>query len=142
MDKALVIEQKYDAPIDKVWEAISNKEQMKQWYFEVSDFKAEVGFEFEFYGESKEKKYLHKCTVVEAYPLENISYIWSYDGYAGQSLVTFDLFNEEKNKTRVRLTHADLDTLPSDNSDFAIENFNQGWKTIIEELLRNFVEPE
>jgi len=45
MDKKIVVvERTYNAPIEKVWEATTNKDQMRQWYFEVSDFKAEVGF--------------------------------------------------------------------------------------------------
>ena len=46
-EKIIVIERTYEAPIEKVWEAITDKDQMKQWYFEVSDFKAEVGSAFQ-----------------------------------------------------------------------------------------------
>lgn len=140
--KKVVVERTYNAPIDTVWEALTNKDQMKQWYFEVSDFKAEVGFEFEFYGESKGKKYLHKCTVVEANPKTKIAYTWRYEGYEGQSLVTFELFSEDKNKTRVKVTHSDLDTFSSDNPDFAQNNFNEGWNIIMGKSLYNFVEQE
>lgn len=139
--KILVIERGYEAPIEKVWEAITNKDQMKHWYFEVSDFKAEVGFEFQFYGESDEKEYLHKCTVVEAEPKTKISYTWSYDGYIGQSLVTFELFSEDKNKTRLKLTHSGTDTFLS-HPDFAQANFNERWNNILGQSLRDFVETD
>lgn len=36
--KILVIERTYEAPIEKVWKTFTNKDQMKHWYFEVSDF--------------------------------------------------------------------------------------------------------
>lgn len=140
--KIVVIERTYEAPIERVWEALTNKDQMKQWYFEVSDFKAEVGFEFQFSAGTDEKKYLHKCTVVEANPITKIAYTWSYDGYVGQSLVTFELFSEDKNKTRLKLTHSDLDTFPQDTPDFSQESFNEGWKSILGESLRNFLETE
>lgn len=136
----VVIERTYEAPIERVWEALTNKDQMKHWYFEVSDFKAEVGFEFQFSGGTDEKKYLHKCRVVEANPITKVAYTWSYDGYVGQSLVTFELFSEDKNKTRVKLTHSDLDTFPQDLPDFSQESFNEGWKSILGESLRKFVE--
>ncbi|HQW02016.1 MAG TPA: SRPBCC domain-containing protein, partial [Saprospiraceae bacterium] len=45
-----IIERTLNAPIDRVWQAITNKSQMKQWYFDLADFKAEVGFQFEFIG--------------------------------------------------------------------------------------------
>lgn len=140
-EKIVVIERTYEAPLEKVWEATTNKDQMKHWYFEVSDFKAEVGFEFQFYGGSEEKRYLHKCTVVEAEPLTKISYTWSYDGYVGQSLVTFELFSEDRNKTRLKLTHSGIDTFPP-HPDFAQANFNEGWNSILGQSLRNFVETD
>lgn len=33
--KILIIERTYEAPIEKVWEAITNKDQMKQWYCDI-----------------------------------------------------------------------------------------------------------
>lgn len=143
MDKKIVvIERTYEAPIEKVWEAITNKDQMKQWYFDVADFKPEVGFEFQFYGGTEDNRYLHKCTVVEVEPITKISYTWSYDGYTGQSLVTFELFREDGNKTRLKLTHSGLDTFPKNNPDLASGNFNEGWKSILGDSLRNFVETD
>jgi uncharacterized protein YndB with AHSA1/START domain len=141
-NKIVVIERTYEAPIEKVWEALTNKDQMKHWYFEVTDFKAEVGFEFQFSAASEGKTYLHKCKVVEANPITKIAYTWSYDGYVGQSLVTFELFSEAKNKTRLKLTHSDLDTFSTDNPEFSQESFNEGWKSILGQSLRNFVETD
>ncbi|RPI71762.1 MAG: SRPBCC domain-containing protein, partial [Ignavibacteriales bacterium] len=66
------------------------------------------------------------------------SYTWKYDGYPGNSLVTFELF-KEGNKTRLKLTHEKLETL-GDNSDFARENFVEGWTHLIEESFKKFVE--
>jgi uncharacterized protein YndB with AHSA1/START domain len=140
--KIVVIERTYEAPIEKVWEALTNKDQMKQWYFAVTDFKAEVGFEFQFSVENDGKTYLHKCRVVEANPITKVAYTWSYDGYVGQSLVTFELFSEDKDKTRLKLTHSDLDTFSKDNAEFSQENFNEGWQSILGQSLRNFVEAD
>jgi uncharacterized protein YndB with AHSA1/START domain len=138
--KILVIERIYEASIEEVWEALTNKDQMKHWYFAVSDFKAEVGFEFQFSAEGKGKTYLHKCKVVEADPITKVAYTWSYEGYVGQSLVTFELFSEDKDKTRLKLTHSDLDTFSKDNPEFAQECFNEGWESLLGRSLRNFVE--
>ncbi len=38
-----VIERTYNAPISKVWKAITDKEEMKEWYFDLAEFKPEVG---------------------------------------------------------------------------------------------------
>jgi len=47
-DEPIVIERTFDAPVAKVWKAITDKDAMKQWYFDLPEFKAEVGFEFQF----------------------------------------------------------------------------------------------
>lgn len=138
--KVLVIERTYDAPIKKVWEALTNKDQMKQWYFEVSDFKPEPGFEFQFFGESDGKKFLHKCTVVEVQPITKISYTWRYAGYPGESLVSFELSSEGENKTRLKLTHTGTDSFSHPN--FGKSDFNEGWKSILGQSLRDFVETD
>ena len=58
-----------------------------------------------------EKQWLHLCKVIEVIPMKKLTYSWSYDGYEGNSFVTFELFSEE-NKTRLKLTHEGLETFP------------------------------
>ncbi|HRG88609.1 MAG TPA: SRPBCC domain-containing protein, partial [Chitinophagales bacterium] len=61
-----VIERLLNAPVALVWKAISNKEEMKKWYFDLAAFKPEVGFEFSFTAGSETKQYLHLCKVTVA----------------------------------------------------------------------------
>jgi len=139
-NEPFVIERTYNAPVAKVWKAITDKNDMKQWYFDLAEFKPEVGFEFQFYGEDKGVKFLHLCTITEVVPMQKLSYSWTYREYAGYSVVTFELF-EEGNKTRVKLTHTGLETFPGDtNSSFARESFAKGWTQIIGTSLKEFVE--
>jgi len=70
---------------------------------------------------------------------KKLVYSWRYDGYEGNSIVTFELF-EEGNTTRVKLTHAGLETFPKDKPDFARESFVKGWTYIIGTSLKDFVE--
>jgi uncharacterized protein YndB with AHSA1/START domain len=112
---------------------------MKQWYFNIASFKPEPGFEFEFTAGSPEKSYLHKCKVKEVVVGKKLSYSWGYDGYPGNSVVTFELF-EEGNKTRLKLTHEGLETFPNHLADFAKESFAKGWTHIIGVSLKGFVE--
>jgi uncharacterized protein YndB with AHSA1/START domain len=134
-----VIERVYNASIQSVWQAITDKEKMKEWYFDLSTFKAEPGFEFTFYGGSETKQYLHRCKITEVIEGRKLSYTWAYDGYPGKSEVTFELF-DENGQTRLKLTHAGLDTFSTDNPDFATTSFIQGWNHIIGESLKKFVE--
>jgi len=135
-----VIEKTFNAPITKVWEAITVDEQMKQWYFTLPGFKPEVGYEFEFSGGPDDgPQYLHLCKVTDVVVGKKITYSWRYDGYSGNSFVTWELF-EEGNKTRLKLTHEGIETLGPGNSDFAKENFVAGWTGFIEKALTEFLE--
>ena len=44
------IERVFDAPVNVLWKAITDKDEMKQWYFDLEEFKAEPGFKFSFTG--------------------------------------------------------------------------------------------
>src|SRR5688500_618298 len=125
-DQPIVIEKVLNAPIDRVWKAITNKDDMKQWYFDLADFRPEVGFEFQFEGGPDHKTYLHLCKVTEVIPGKKITYSLRYDGYAGNSFVTWELFKEGA-QTRLKLTHSGLETFPKENPDLAKNNFVQGW---------------
>jgi uncharacterized protein YndB with AHSA1/START domain len=114
---------------------------MKQWYFDLEEFKPEVGFEFRFWGGTEQKKYLHLCKVVEVIHSQKLKYSWRYDGYEGISYVTFELL-DLGGKTRVRLTHEGLESFPRSNPDLARKNFVEGWTAIIGTSLNEFMEPK
>jgi len=136
----IVIERVYDAPAEKVWQAITDKQQMKEWYFDFDEFKPEVGFEFTWYGDDGEKKWLHAGKITEVVPGEKITYSWRYPGYSGESFVTWELF-PEGNKTRLKLTHAGLETFPSHEvPGLAKPNFVEGWTYFVGTALKDFVE--
>lgn len=133
-----VIERTFNASVEKVWKAITDRNGMKQQYFDLPEFKAEVGYEFQFYGGPPEKQYLHLCKITEVVLKKKLTYSWRFDGYEGNSFVTFELFSEG-NKTRVKLTHAGLETFAKENPDLAKKNFTEGWTDIIGRLLKEFV---
>jgi uncharacterized protein YndB with AHSA1/START domain len=135
-----VIERTYNAPIAKVWDAITNNEKMKEWYFKMDDFKPEVGFEFTFDGTGSDgTRYVHLCRITEVVPGSKLSHTWTYSDVPGQSHVTWELF-DEGSKTRLKLTHAGLETFPQDQPDFARESFSKGWTYITGTSLANYLE--
>jgi len=133
-----VIERSYAVPASAVWSAITDKEKMKKWYFQLDEFKAEPGFVFTFIGGSPEQQYKHICEVLEAIPNKKLKHSWRYDGYEGNSFVTWELFGEGNN-TRVRLTHEGLESFPP-LKDFARESFAKGWTFILGTNLKNYLE--
>ncbi len=135
----VVIEKELRAPVQEVWKAITDHVSLKRWYFDLDDFKPEVGFRFTFPGQGhKGMQYMHLCTITEVVPKKKLQYSWQYEGYAGYSLVTFELF-ETGNTTRLKLTHHGLETFPQDNPDFARKSFNGGWNEIVGEMLPDFL---
>lgn len=135
-----VIEQLYAAPVARVWQALTDNSQMKQWYFDLPEFKPEVGFTFSFTGGPDGGiQYNHICRITEVIENRKLSYTWSYEGYAGESEVSFELF-DESGLTRLRLTHKGLETFPTDNPDFDAKNFAAGWDYITGTSLRNYLE--
>jgi uncharacterized protein YndB with AHSA1/START domain len=139
-NEPFVIERTFNATVAKVWEAITNKDAMKQWYFDLAAFKPEVGFEFQFYGQSPEgEKFLHHCKITDVVVGKKIRHSWSYENYEGMSFVKFELFDEGE-KTRIKLTHEGLETFPQNNPAFAKNNFAEGWTYIIGKSLLEFVE--
>ncbi len=137
----IIIEKIYNAPIERIWQALTDKDQMKQWYFDIPAFKPEVGFEFQFYGEGKTgERFLHCCEITDAVENKKLRHSWRYEGYKGYSFVTFELF-DVGGKTRLKLTHEGLATFPvTANNDFAKANFEEGWTYITGISLKEFVE--
>lgn len=136
----IVVEQTYNAPIVVVWNAITDKDQMRQWFFEtINDFKPEVGFETEFNVECEGQVYPHQWKVTEVVSQRRIVYEWRYGGYPGDSSVTWEL-SETSGGTTLKLTHKGSETFPQDNPVFSRESGVAGWVYFIRESLGAYLE--
>jgi uncharacterized protein YndB with AHSA1/START domain len=144
---AIVVERTLNAPVARVWRALTNVKELRAWYFrdafahdgfELKEFKPEVGFEFEFISEHEGNPYHQLYKVMEVVPQKKMAYTWRYKGEPGNSLVTFELFAEGE-KTRLKVTHEGLETFP-ETAEFARENFEKGWAQLIDSELKQFVE--
>ncbi len=138
MADAVIVERTLNAPVARVWKALTNVDQMRQWYFDLKEFKPEVGFEFEFVVEHEGNRYHHLCRITEVIPEKKIAYNWRYKGEPGDSLVTFELFADGE-RTRVKVTHTGIETFPKTPA-YARKNFEAGWTSIIGTELKKFVE--
>lgn len=138
-----VIERTYNAPINAVWEAITDKDKMKEWYFNLSAFKPEVGFKFGFTAGHENKQYVHECVVTQVIVGKKLAHTWQYADYEGSSEVTWELF-DEGDKTRLKLTHTNLESFPGDKypEAFNRESFAKGWTYILGTSLEKYLEKE
>ena len=140
IDKPVIVEQNFNTSVSEIWEAITNHDQMKQWFFEnIESFRPEVGFETQFNVQSQDRNFLHLWKLTEVIPLKKITYNWKYEGYSGDSFVMFELF-EQNNHTKLRLTHKIVESFPNDIPEFSRESCFEGWNYFIRERLKEFLE--
>jgi len=141
-NEPIVLERVLQAPVSKVWKALTEAQQMKHWYFDIGEFKAEPGFEFKFVAGDDKNQWAHYCKVVEVEKEKKLSYTWMYkEEYPDvETVVTFELFDQGDNTTRLRLTHEGINKLPQDDKNFRRGSFVEGWAQIIGVSLKQHVE--
>ncbi|WP_231459411.1 MULTISPECIES: SRPBCC domain-containing protein [unclassified Pedobacter] len=137
----LIVEKVYNVPAVKVWDALTNIEKIKKWYFQIDDFKAKVGFKFDFVGGPDDgPQYLHLCEITKVEEKKLIAYTWRYDNYPGNSEITWQLF-DNGDTTQLKLTHVGLETFKENGKDFVKENFKSGWSYFLNDALQAYLEP-
>ncbi|MDP3353676.1 MAG: SRPBCC domain-containing protein [Flavobacteriaceae bacterium] len=137
--KPIIIEQIFNQNIETVWNAISQLDQMKQWFFEnIPAFNAEVGFETQFNVKAPSQDFLHCWKIIEVIPNKKIVYRWKYKNISGEGIVTFELF-EKNNQTKLVLTNEGLESFPQDTPEFARESCIAGWNYFIKKRLKEYL---
>jgi uncharacterized protein YndB with AHSA1/START domain len=137
----IIVERTFNTPIATVWRAITNKDEMKSWYFQLEKFEPRVGFKFDFIGGPEDGvQYLHLCEITEIIEGKKITYSWRYDNYPGNSYVTWELFDKGE-QTLLKLTHTGLETFAELGPDFAKTSFNGGWTYFMHTALKGYLEP-
>jgi len=140
-NESIIVERTFSVPPEKVWNAITDPNQMRQWYFPMmEDFRPEKGFETQFDVVMGDKHYLHLWKVTDVIPGRKISYEWKYGGYPGDTLVTFELF-ESQEGTKLILTHENLETFKGDiYPELDKDNFLEGWMRFIGTALKDYLD--
>jgi len=77
--EAVVVERTLNVPVEQVWKALTDVDQMREWYFDLKEFKPKPGFEFEFVVEHEGNKYHHLCRITKtpAYARKNFEAGWT-----------------------------------------------------------------
>lgn len=136
------LEKEVDASPAKVWKALTNQEDLKEWYFDFEGrFRAEPGQEFTWEaGPSDDKMWLHKARVIDVVPDQKLSHTWEYLGYSGQAILTWKLKELPGGKTLIN-TRFEF-TEPFDPSEKALrrKNFMEGWKHIVLHSLPEYLQ--
>ena len=140
MSSQLTFEFRYAAAPERVWQAITDKELMKQWYFHIPDFELRVNAMFNFYEPGNERKFHHQCVIKAVEPNHKLQHTWTYPEMSkGSSLLTWE-FIPDGNGTLVKLTHTGIESFDDGGKDFAPANYKAGWNEILGKMLREFLE--
>lgn len=138
-DKPIIIENLFDVPAVKVWNALTVIDEMRGWYFSnIPDFKPVPGFRTEFDIKSEARNFRHIWIVKEVIPGKLIKYTWEFSGYPGKSATTFEL-EEKDGKTNLKLTVDVLADFPDDVPEFKTESCRAGWEYFIMQRLAEYL---
>lgn len=137
MSTSLIKEFNYSVPIAKVWQALSDKDKMRSWYFpQLLNFEPVVGFKFQF--DDNHADYQKEWVVTKVTAGKTLAHNWAYKGFQGSSEVIFDLFSDEGN-TVLRVTQTNLESFP-DHPHFKRERFEWGWDNLLGNNLKQLLE--
>ncbi len=138
-ESPIIISQIFDNSAKSLWKVLTERDEMIQWFFEnIPDFEPKVGFETSFIVENECRIFRHCWKIIEVDTYKKISYNWKYEGYAGDSNVTFEL-EELDGKTHLTLTHEVIEDFPADIPEFRRESCQGGWEYFINERLRTMM---
>jgi uncharacterized protein YndB with AHSA1/START domain len=140
MNTPITVQYKIDAPVEKIWNALTDKNEMKSWYFAIQNFALEVDKEFNFYEPGEAKKYHHQCRILEIIPNKTLKHTWAYPELSDAvTIVTWEL-REEDNGTMVTLTHENVEGFESLGENFSKASFTEGWNSIIGKSMKEYLE--
>jgi uncharacterized protein YndB with AHSA1/START domain len=139
-EESVIVEETFQVSANTIWEAITNIDKMKLWYFDnIPDFKPIVGFKTKFNVKSEDRNFLHQWEITEVQPLKKISYKWHFKEYQGDALVHFELFSTKK-ETILRVTNKVISDFSDAIPEFKRESCLGGWNYFIKERLKNYID--
>jgi len=135
----VIVTKIFDKPINDVWNAITIKEEMIQWFFDnIPDFKAQVGFKTQFNVQAPSRDFMHLWEVTEVIPQKKLVTNWKYEGLDGNSFVTMEL-EDLGMQTKFTLTTKVMEDFDDSIPEFKRESCVGGWNYFINERLATYL---
>ena len=138
MKDSIKKEKVFNHPIDKIWNAITNAEEISAWFIKA-DFKAETGYKYTFTA-SEEKGCLTITGEVKKSDPYTLVYTWIVENTDIETTVTWELVPTEHG-IKLYLEHSGISNYPGDNAVKMFESFNGGWDGCINQLT-NYLKQE
>ncbi len=134
-----------DASIENVFRAITNQEQLTQWFPDIAILEPKEGGEvaFTFLKEKShnkeqelDKDYHVVGKIIKIIPNKELSYTWRYKDIPDfpETIVSWKLEQLDKNKTKLILTHVGF----TDKDKQEYNSHSEGWSWFITRL-QNYV---
>jgi len=124
-------EQLFNHSIQKVWDAITNQEQISTWFIPAT-FKAEKGFKYSFNASGDECSPIHG-EVLEATPYTLI-YSWIVTENPVETIVKWVL-EEVEGGTKLYLEHSGISNYNDETAFEMFQSFNGGWDQCLTGLM-------
>ena len=131
MKDIITREETLNHPVEKVWSAITNAEEISTWFLDA-EFKAEVGSPYTF---SSKGENCTKITGVikEATPY-TLVYTWMVENTDVETTVKWVL-EADKDNTKLYLEHSGISNYSGDTAVKMFESFSGGWKGCVDGLV-------
>lgn len=131
-----------DATLEAVFKAISDPNELTNWFPDAAVLEPRTGgkFKFSFYKDSDRRKkmdqdFFPEGKVLEFIPNKKLAYTWQHKNIPDfpETVVTWELEQLGKNKTRLTLTHSGFTGKEGDKK--SAQEHNQGWSYFLGELV-------
>ncbi len=138
-DPPVVVKQSFNVSAERLWEAITNIDEMREWFFpNIPEFEPKIGFNTKFTVTNEGRDFPHLWEITEVIPQKLIIYNWKYEGYPGDSFVKFEI-EERENQTILKLEFEVTEDFPDNIPEFKRESCIGGWQYFINQSLKNYL---
>ncbi len=137
----IVVTHQYNASPSILWSAITQVEEMRQWYFDMlEDFQAVVGFTTSFLVENEGRQFTHQWEVKEVVVDSHIKYQWNYKEHIGDSYVLFEIEKITESQSSLTVSCVVEEDFPDDLKEFARESGVAGWNYLLKQRLVDYLD--
>lgn len=120
----------------EVWGALTDSDELENWWSEEVKLEARVGGQFrEVWEDDEGKAQLASGKVTAVKPKQEITFSWREKDWPKDvtTLCTF-LIKDDKNQRTITVRHSGWENLPESKQAMLVEDFSLGWKYHLKEL--------
>jgi uncharacterized protein YndB with AHSA1/START domain len=149
MTKTIEQEILIDAPVDVVWRAVTEPEQVSVWFSDEVDLETKPGYEgaLTFTDHATKHSHIAHITVQSVEPERFWSYRWEHEAGTtaadGNSLLVEFTLTPEGEGTRLRVVESGLESIgwPQERRDTHAQEHTEGWAIHLGRLRDMFAPP-